>query len=105
MPLTLARAHTAWMHRRSAQSAVSMTSVLQGTLPLRTSATSSSSIAQLVGWGRRATFSRLVPPSVSMNTGSGKWEAKVDLPMPSGPYSTVLTGAVCTPVVTEYLLI
>ena len=32
-------------------------------------------------------------------------KAKVDLPMPSGPYSTVLTGAVCTPVVTEYLLI
>ena len=85
MPFTLARAHTAWMHRRSAQSAVSMTSVPQGTLPLRTSATSSSSIAQLVGWGRRATFSRFVPPSVSMNTGSGKWEAKVDLPMPSGP--------------------
>jgi len=93
------------MASRSAQSAVSMTSVPQGIFPLRTSATSSSSMAQLVGWGRRLMFSRLVPPSVSMNTGSGKWEAKVLLPMPSGPYSTVLTGESCTPAVMAYLLI
>ena len=72
---------------------------------MRTSATSSSSMAQLVGAGRRATFSRLVPPSVSMNTGWGNFAAKLLLPMPSGPYSTTLTGAVCTPLVTEYLLI
>ena len=105
MPLTFALAQTASVQRRSAQSAVSMTSVLQGTLPLRTSSTSSSSMAQLVGAGRRATFSRLVPPSVSMNTGCGNWAAKLLLPMPSGPYSTVLTGVFWMPAVIAYLLI
>ena len=93
------------MHIRSAQSAVSMTRVPQGTLPRATSATSSISICQLVGAGRRATFSRLVPPSVSRNTGSGNWLAKVLLPMPSGPYSTTLTGAGMVPEVTVYFAI
>ena len=40
-----------------------------------------------------------------MNTGAGNWAAKVLLPMPSGPYRTVLTGAAMVPDVIAYLLI
>ena len=69
----------------SAASAVSITSVEQGTSPLRAARTSSTSIDQLVGRGSLATGSRAVPPSTSMKTGSGIWAASVDLPMPSGP--------------------
>ena len=35
--------------------------------------------------GNLATSIELVLPSVSINTGSGNWLAKVDLPIPSGP--------------------
>ena len=97
MPFTFARSHTARMHKRSAQSAVSITSVPHGICPSRTSLASSISIAQLVGCGRRFTLSFFVPPSVSMNTGDGNFAAKVLLPMPSGPYSTTFTGAWMTP--------
>ena len=42
-------------------------------------------MAQEVGLGVRDTSMCLVLPSVSMNTGRGNREAKVDLPIPSGP--------------------
>ena len=80
------RAQTASMASRSAQSAVSITRVRQlGRPPEATNSTSSSSIPQLVGAGIRATSSRRVLPSVSMNTAPGNWLAKVDLPIPSMP--------------------
>ena len=42
-------------------------------------------MAKLEGLGVLWTSMCRVLPSVSMNTGRGKWEAKVVFPIPSGP--------------------
>ena len=64
-----------------------------GDTALRTSATSSSSMAQLVGWGRRLTFE---PFGAALGVDENrirKMGCKGGFADASGPYSTVLTGA------------
>ena len=73
------------MQSISAQSAVSMTRVLQISGWFFTYMTCSMSIIQLLGSLVRAISISLVDPSVSINKGSGKQEASVDFPIPSGP--------------------
>jgi len=54
---------------------------------------------QLVGRGNLATSMDDVLPSVSIKTGSGNREAKVDFPIPSGPYTTTFFAFLILPLV------
>ena len=76
---------TALIHKVSDQSAVSKTSVLQIVGFLITSLTMSNNSSHDLLHLILLTSKLLVPPSVSINSGSGNLLAKVDLPMPYGP--------------------